>query len=128
MLALCLVATMVQAHYGHSPFDAPGIRWQLIEIDGKPFPANVLLEFPGIGSLTGEAPCKRFHAEIWSACPWFQPGRIAATRRACPDLAAEAQFFAALQAMTLAEADDKFLILTGENPNAMVFSRVPAGE
>ncbi|MEZ5799138.1 MAG: META domain-containing protein [Paracoccaceae bacterium] len=128
VLALGLAAMPVSAHEGHSPFDDPGSLWQLIEIDGKPFKAKALLEFPEIGRMAGRAPCNRFSASLWSAYPWFQPGPIAATRSACPDLAEESRFLEALGRMTLAEADGDILILTGDSRDSMVFTRLVSGE
>lgn len=126
-LALALSTLPVAAHEGHSPFDDPGSLWGLIEIDGKSFSSNALLEFPKIGRMTGQAPCNRFSAALWSTYPSFQPGPIAATPRACPELEDETRFFDALARMTLAEADGDILILTGEGRESMVFIRLVAG-
>ncbi|MDQ2090774.1 META domain-containing protein [Marimonas arenosa] len=126
--ALCLTALPCAAHDSHSPFDAPGVIWRLIELDGKPFRSKAVLEFPEVGTITGECPCNRFRGEMWSAYPWFDPGPLAATRRACPDLADETRFFAALERMTLAEADHELLILTDDEGGAMVFTRAASGE
>ena len=126
--ALCLVAGAAFAHPDHSPYDAPGALWKLIEMDGKPFTANVLLEFPQIGRIQGTAPCNRFQAEMWAAYPWFQVENIAATRCACPDLAEETRFFGALRAMSFAESADGFLILTGEKDGSMVFTPALSAE
>lgn len=122
-----MAAVVAVAHENHSPYDAPGVLWQLSEIDGKPFAARALLEFPGIGRISGQAPCNRFSGEFWSAYPWFDPGPLSATRRACPDLAEEDRFFEALERMTLAEADHEFLILTDDARGSMVFIQLTPG-
>lgn len=51
--------------------------------------------------------------------PWIELGPIAVTRRACPELAMEQQFFSALGRVSLAEVNGSVLILSGET--TMVF-------
>lgn len=128
LAALAVCAPMGQAHGTHSPYAAPGEVWQLIELDGAPFSASATLEFPEIGQLVGNAPCNRYRAEMWAAYPWFKLDNIAATRRACPDLALETRFFDTLKSMNLSEADGDVLILTGDGRRSMVFRRAATSD
>ncbi len=70
-----------------------------------------------------KGPATTFRASQSAPYPWFAPGPIAATRRACPDLEAESRFFAALSEMTLIEAQGDTVILTNEAGREMVFRR-----
>ena len=49
---------------------------------------------------------------------------VAATKRACPDLAAENAYFTALQSMTLSEVLGNVLILSNDAGDEMVFRKV----
>lgn len=99
--------------------------YRLTELGGRPFAATATIRFPDEGRITGEAPCNSYSGTQAAPYPWFDPGPIAATRRACPDLDAEAAFFAALEAMTLAEVTGDVLILTDADGREMVFRRQP---
>ena len=127
LFAICMATPPVPAHEGHSPYDAPGILWQLIDLNDKPYEAQATLEFPEIGRIQGQAPCNRFFGEMWAAYPWFKLDGVAATRRACPDLEAESLFFTTLQQMSLAEHAEGYLILTGDDGQVMVFKPVLTG-
>lgn len=97
--------------------------WHLTEIDGAAFSARATLGFPEAGRIAGEAPCNAYSGRMEAPYPWFAATEIAATRRACPDLAAEAVFFAALSEMTLAEVAGDTLILSTPGAREMVFAR-----
>ena len=56
--------------------------------------------------------------------PWIKIENIAATKRACPDLAAESAYFTSLQAMTLSEVLGDVLILSNDEGDEMVFRKV----
>ena len=101
--------------------------WRLTEIDGQPFAATANMTFSEGRAVSGDGPCNRFSATQMAPYPWFQLGPIAATRRACPDLPAEAAFFDALAAMTISEVLTDTLILSNEAGREMVFTRQPAG-
>ena len=93
-------------------------------IDGAPFPARATIALPEEGRAEGEAPCNRWSAGQSAPYPWFALGPIVTTRRACPDLAAEQAFLAALAAMTLAEVQGPVLILSDEAGREMLFRAV----
>lgn len=104
-----------------SGYGASDTVWSLVELDGHPFSAKAILIFPEPGRLSGEAPCNKFAGQQTAPYPWFKAEGVAATRRACPQLADETMFLDALNAMTLAEVGDKILILSTETGRQMVF-------
>ncbi len=98
--------------------------FRLAEVDGVTFSASATISFPEEGRIAGQAPCNTYSASQSAPYPWFAPGPIAATRRACADLDAETVFFEALAEMTLVEALGDTLLLTNEAGREMVFGRV----
>jgi len=104
-----------------SGYATPDATYTLTELDGAPFPANATIRFPETGQVTGTAPCNQYNAAQTAPYPWFALGPIAATRRACTDLAAEQQFFEALATMTIAEVAGTTLILSHTDGGQMVF-------
>lgn len=101
---------------------APGV-YRLEEIDGARFDWGATLDLTQEGRISGQAPCNSYSAAQEAPYPWFQPGPIAATRRACLHMNGEAEFFEALGAMTLAEASGSVLILSNDAGREMVFRR-----
>lgn len=99
--------------------------WQLQAVNGAPFKARATIAFPTEGTITGQAPCNRYTARQTVPYPWISVDRIAATKMACPDLASEGSFFAALQAMTLVEVAGDTLLLTNDKGEEMVFRQSP---
>ena len=93
----------------------------LQEINGTPFAARATITFPREGEISGNAPCNSFNATQELPYPWFKAGPIAATKRACPDLEAEAIFFRSLTEMTLSEVSGPNLILSTAEGQTMVF-------
>ncbi|MEL6551099.1 MAG: META domain-containing protein [Pseudomonadota bacterium] len=104
-----------------SGFLDPSETWQLAELDGAPWAAEATLSFPEAGRVTGRGPCNAFNATQSAPYPWIEIGPLAATRRACPELAAETRFFEALSAMAIAEVSGDVLLLSGEDGREMVF-------
>lgn len=103
-------------------YGAEGRSFALVELDGAPFPASASISFPAAGRVAGQAPCNSYFAPITVPYPWFEVGLIGASKRACPDLAAESRFFVALRAMTLSEISGDVLILSDpESGRRMVF-------
>ena len=109
-----------------SGYAGVGSTWQLTSLDGDAWAHPGTLEFPEAGQITGQAPCNRYFASVDAPYPWLTLGPIGATRMACPDLAAETQFFEALSAMTIAEVTGDVLILTNDAGREMVFDRIAA--
>lgn len=117
-LALAILGCSDETISGYAD---PAAAYRLIEIEGAAFPARATITFPEEGQVAGEAPCNRWSAEQSVPYPWFQLGPIAATKRACADLAAEGQFFDMLGQMTLVEVQGPVLILSDDDGRDMVF-------
>lgn len=107
-----------EASRGYSGGDE---TWVLQEIDGKGFAARATLTFPETGRVAGQAPCNRYFGAMTAPYPEFDASKIAATRRACPDLEAEQTFIAALSEMTLSAISDDRLILSNDAGRNMMF-------
>jgi heat shock protein HslJ len=121
-LIFLLLTSACQRDETISAYGAGDKLWHLSEIDGKAFPSRATLSFSEPGRIAGVAPCNTYSGRMEAPYPWFEATEIAATRRACPDLAAEAAYFHALSAMTLAEVAGETLILSTPDGREMVFS------
>ena len=132
MRALLLIATLtgltqcggdetVSAYGGGSS------TWRLVELDGTPFGATATLDLSEPGRISGQAPCNRYFADQTAPYPWFQAGAIAATRRACPELALEQAFLTALAEMSLSEVSGDILILSNDAGRQMLFRAADQG-
>jgi heat shock protein HslJ len=98
--------------------------YRLVSLDGQPFTASATLAFAE-GSIGGEGPCNRWSARLLSSPPAFRIGPVIATERACPDLAAEQDFFLALAVMQTAATTGDTLTLTSPDGLVMVFRATP---
>lgn len=98
-----------------------GRVWHLAELGGKPFAARATLEYPEPGRIAGQAPCNVWQARLQAPYPWFAAEAITATRRGCPDLAAERGFLEALARMREAELLGPVLILRDGAGGEMLF-------
>ena len=107
-----------------SGYADPTASYALQDLNGAPFTASATIAFPHKGVVTGQGPCNSYSATQTVPYPWIRIENIAATKRACPDLAAEGAFFAALQSMTLSEVLGDVLILSNDEGGEMVFNRV----
>jgi len=103
---------------GHGGADAV---WHLQSIDGAAYAAEATLKFPAEGKLAGAAPCNGYSGRQTAPYPWFSAENVAATKRACPEVVAEALYFAALGEMTLVEVLGDVLILSNDAGREMVF-------
>ena len=101
--------------------------YNLIELGGAPFTATATIAFPEPGRAAGEGPCNTWFASQSAPYPWIEFGPIGATRRACPELEAEARFFEALSQVSLAEVLGPVLILTTEAGEELVFEEIEGG-
>ncbi|MEL6572337.1 MAG: META domain-containing protein [Pseudomonadota bacterium] len=118
ILALCMSCGPDETISGYAETSA---IYRLESINGAPAPAFATISFPGEGTVSGSGPCNQYQAKQSAPYPWFELGPIAATRRACPDLAEEQIFFNVLATMTIAEVSGPFLLLTNENGDALAF-------
>jgi heat shock protein HslJ len=121
ILAFAMLVTACRADETLRAYGAADRVWTLVELDGKPFTARATIEFPEAGRIAGQAPCNSYFAELTVPYPWFETGPIGSTKMACPDLNAEAQFFEALDAMTLSEVLNNTLILSTSEGREMIF-------
>ncbi len=93
----------------------------LSTIDGRAFEASATLDIATSGQISGTGPCNSYRATQSAPYPWVDIGPIAATRRACPDLDTEQQFFETLSQMTNVEVLGDVLILRNDAGAEMVF-------
>ncbi|MDJ0821501.1 MAG: META domain-containing protein [Paracoccaceae bacterium] len=117
-----LIAACAEAE-GTGGYDAPDVIWVLQSLDGAPFAADATLRFPALDRIAGEAPCNLYSGAQTGRYPAFRTGPILSTKRACPELAAEGQFFTALERMTRAEQSGETMLLSSEDGGQMVFTR-----
>ncbi|MBO9468440.1 META domain-containing protein [Tropicibacter sp. R15_0] len=96
--------------------------WHLTQIDGADFGADATLIFPKAGRVTGRAPCNSWSAPQTAPYPWFDLGPVAATKMACPDLAAEQRFFDHLAKMSISEVSGDVLVLSNDQGGEMIFT------
>ena len=102
-------------------YGAADQTWALQEIDGQPFEASALLQFPEDGKITGNAPCNSYNGTLSAPYPWFEITNLTATRAACSGLEAEGVYFAALLTMTQSEVSGDILILRNDDGHEMIF-------
>ncbi len=95
--------------------------WQLVELDGKAFDAKATLTFPEAGRIAGTTPCNQYNGAMTAAYPKFETGPIAATKRACIDMAQESAFLAGLGAATTSDLSNDTLTLSNADGLKMVF-------
>ena len=120
-----LAAALVLSACMEGGTGGPGLTgevWALRSIDGVAFDAPATLILQTDGSASGEGPCNRFSGPYGRADGGLQIGPLAATRRACADMAAEDRFFGALEGsfrlrlndppgtLTLRRADGRTLV------------------
>jgi heat shock protein HslJ len=120
--ALSLAACVTPALSGD---EISGVDWHLVGLEGLPVTFSAVMTFDG-DQVGGKAPCNSWGGKNQTVLPAIRLGPIRVTRMACPDLAAEAAFFEALQAMQRAELDQGHLYLTGPEGRLMEFARDPA--
>ncbi|MDG1472832.1 MAG: META domain-containing protein [Ascidiaceihabitans sp.] len=121
ILALVLLISACRGDETLRAYGAADRVWTLTELDGKRFAARATIEFPEEGRISGQAPCNHYFADLTVPYPWFETGPIGATKMACSNLDAEAQFFKALDAMSLSEVLNNTLILSTPEGREMVF-------
>ncbi|MGI3186383.1 META domain-containing protein [Nioella aestuarii] len=95
---------------------ATGI-WQLQHSQTAPITLDLTMR----GEISGRGPCNSYSAAQTAPYPWFEPGTIASTRAACPDLATEQAYLAALSRMQLAEVSGPVLILSNDRGETLDF-------
>ena len=64
-------------------------------------------------AVAGQGPCNRYSGERVGLAPAFAVDALGATKMACPELALEADYLAALSAVTQVEESESRLVLAG---------------
>lgn len=95
--------------------------WTLAELDGQRIDTRSTLTFAGKGQIFGHGPCNAYTADMPDPYPWFETGRIARTKTACPDLATEERYFEVLASMTQSEVSGPTLVLRNNSGQELVF-------
>lgn len=119
-LAACLGLTAC-ADETLSAYADRAATYHLVEIDGAATGDAATIRFPEQGRIAGRGPCNAFTARQVAPYPWFKLADLSATERACPALDAEAAFFDALSAMTIAEVSGPTLLLSNEAGRTLFF-------
>lgn len=102
-----------------------GVVWRLVEANDRAVAYAATIQLFSTGKVTGSGPCNRFTASQSAPLPWVEIGAIAATRRACPELDAEAEYFRLLAAMDFAEVAGDGLLLTNGAGESLFFRKTP---
>ncbi|UZD90446.1 META domain-containing protein [Cognatishimia activa] len=121
-LALLLLISACERDESLTAYGAAG-TWDLQEINGQPFDAPASIVFAEDGQVKGEAPCNSYSTYQSAPYPWIELGPILSTKRACADLSAEQDYFAALGKMSLAEVSGELLILSNDEDESLLFRK-----
>ncbi|MCX7558657.1 META domain-containing protein [Sulfitobacter sp. F26204] len=121
LLALILMLTVFQPDETLRRYGGADHEWHLVTLDGRRLDATTTLMFPERNQITGQAPCNRYTATNTTPYPWIDIGPIAATRMACPDLADETAYFAALEAVNVVVIEDNLMTMSDEEGPRLVF-------
>lgn len=96
--------------------------WTLAELDGQSTTSQPTLTFPGKGQISGHGPCNAYTADMPAPYPWFEIGRIARTKTACPNLEMEDRYLEVLAGMTQSEVSGPTLVLRNDSGQELVFT------
>jgi heat shock protein HslJ len=125
MIRLCLIfllfLTACQKDETVAGQTSPDTVWVLNRIDDAPMDLRFTIQFQADGHITGQAPCNSYTGTQTAPLPWISFGPIAATRRACPDLWLEAEYFEALGKMAFVEVLGDRMLMTSEEGITMEF-------
>lgn len=83
------------------------------------------LDIGQTGRISGESYCNSYSAPQTAPYPWFEIGPVAATRNACPELAAETAYLDLLGRVALVEVSGDTLILSNTDGVELVFQALP---
>ena len=96
--------------------------WRLDSLNGQPVGAEVTLDLAQADRVAGQGPCNRYFGEPVGLAPAFAVDALGATKMACPELTLEADYFAALSAVTQVDESESRLVLAGPGVE-LVFMR-----
>lgn len=95
--------------------------WTLALVDGGMVEYEATLDLSQAGRITGQAPCNSYFADITVEGEALTLGPIGATRMACDQMAAEAEYFDTLSQMdTLIQHEATLVLRGGEREMAFV--------
>ena len=120
LFALLILAGCV-ADETLSAFAPTDAEYHLQTMNGKRVTYKVTMVVSKDGQIKGQAPCNSYATATTVPYPWFEVLGIIATRKACPQLPQEAEYFRTLKSMTLAEVSGTVLLLTNDNNNSLTF-------
>ena len=127
LLPFLMIVAACRADETLVAYGADGVTWSLEAINDVPFEAIATIQFLVNGTVTGRAPCNQFSAEQTAPYPWLDLSPILSTKRACPDLKAEAAFFGSLEQMTFVEISGPVMVLSNETGAEMEFKALSGG-
>ncbi|MCT4559142.1 MAG: META domain-containing protein [Pelagimonas sp.] len=116
-----LAACLASVSDATGPEGVVGIDWQLVSLNGQAPKAPASIYFEADGRVHGQAPCNRFFGMQSAALPTLSLGPIGSTKRACPYLDEEADYFAALNTVTHVARDSGDLVLSGPDGARLVY-------
>jgi heat shock protein HslJ len=131
VLPLLLVALSGCIFSREASTDLPGTSWSLVDLDGAAPVADAVptMEFGEDGTVSGNASCNQYNAEVTIDGSDLSFGPVAMTRMMCPDPAAaeqETAFTIALEGVSSYTIDsDGRLVLEGDTP--LTFEVAPEG-
>ena len=98
-------------------------HWKLVSIGGKPFAATATMALDESGKrVSGQAPCNTWSGRIVTTpSPEWAIRDVVSTEMACPDLAAEQEFYAGLARATHMAVGIGYLRLTDTRGFTMEF-------
>lgn len=98
-------------------------HWKLVSMGGKPFAATATLALDESGKrVSGQAPCNSWSGRIVNQpSPVWAIRDVVTTEMACPDLAAEQEFYAGLARATHMAVGIGYLTLTDTKGFTMDF-------
>ncbi len=97
--------------------------WSLTQLNGQPFMARATLSLTQEGRIAGRGPCNSYSGIQTAQFPDFKVRGVLSTKRACPELQAEAEYFSALRMMTRIAIMDDTLTLEDATGRQMVFTK-----
>ncbi|GIT90222.1 hypothetical protein JANAI62_02950 [Jannaschia pagri] len=118
---LCTLLALFCPDETISGYAEPTVSYALVEMAEADVALDATISFPEEGVVQGRGPCNTFTAAQSLPYPWISIGPVKTTRAACPELASETAFLAALERATLAEVQGPTLILSTVDEVLLVF-------
>jgi heat shock protein HslJ len=109
---------------GISGYTDTNAVWGLVQMNGREVPVGITLAFPSRGKLTGRAPCNSYSGAQKAPLPWFEAASVVSTKRACPQMSLETEYFTTLNAMQFSEATGDTLVLNADSGLTLMFKKL----